>query len=201
MSDSLQTTELQGLVDRIRAGDRRAADELVRRSAARLETLAAKMLRGYPGVRRWEETGDVLQNALQRLLVTLTRVRPDSVAGYFRLAARAVRRELIDLARHYTGSNGLGANHESWTVGSAGTAFGQVASPEDVSNVERWAAFHEAVGRLPEADRDLIELGFYEGLGKAEMAHLLGVDERTIRRRWHRAARLLAEDLGDDIPT
>jgi len=66
VGESLKTTELQDLVDRIQAGDRHAADALVRRSAERLENLARKMLRDFPAVRRWEQTGDVLQNSLDR---------------------------------------------------------------------------------------------------------------------------------------
>ena len=90
MSESLKTTELHDLVDRIQAGDRQAADDLIRRSAERLENLARKMLRGFPDVRRWEETGDVFQTAITRLLRTLRDVTPDSVAGFFRLAAQAL---------------------------------------------------------------------------------------------------------------
>jgi RNA polymerase sigma factor (sigma-70 family) len=201
VSESFKTTELQDLVDRIRAGDRRAADDLINRSAERLEALSRKMLRDYPVVRRWEQTGDVLQNALQRLLNTLRQVRPDSVSGFFQLAARSVRQELLDLARRYTGPLSQAAHHDSLPDGSSGFPLNHLAAPADVRNLERWAAFHEAVGRLPDADRELIELGFYQGLSKEEIARLLGVDERTIRRRWRGATRRIANDLGDDIPS
>ena len=200
MGESLKTTELQDLVDRIQAGDRHAADALVRRSAERLENLARKMLQDFPAVRRWEQTGDVLQNSLARLLRTLREVTPNSVAGFFRLAAQAVRRELLDMARHYAGPRSAAANHESLPDGSPPHPY-WATGPAEVRNLERWAAFHEAVERLPEEDRGLIELGFYEGLARDEMARVLGLDERTIRRRWNRAARRLAEALGDDIPT
>jgi RNA polymerase sigma factor (sigma-70 family) len=201
VSESFKTTELQDLVDRIRSGDRRAADDLITRSAERLEALARKMLRDFPAVRRWEETGDVLQNALQRLLRTLREVRPDSVAGFFQLAARAVRHELLDLARRYTGPLSSAANHESLPDALAGSPLNQFAAPAEVRNLERWAAFHEVVGRLPDPDRELIELGFYQGLSKGEIAKLIGVDERTVRRRWRGATRKIADELGDDIPS
>jgi RNA polymerase sigma-70 factor (ECF subfamily) len=200
MSESLKTTELHDLVDRIQAGDREAANDLIRRSAERLENLARKMLRDFPAVRRWEQTGDVLQNALARLLPTLREVTPTCVAGFFRLAAQAVRRELLDMARHYTGPHGIASNHESLPDGPP-TWPHWAAVPEEVKNLERWAAFHEAVEQLADEDRELIELGYYEGLAKDEMGRLLGVDERTIRRRWNRAIRRLVDALGDDIPT
>jgi len=200
VSDSLKTTELHDLVGRIQAGDRDAANDLVRRSAERLEALAHKMLKDFPIVRRWEQTGDILQNALTRLLRTLNAVRPDSVPGYFRLAAQAVHRELLDLARHYAGPLSPAAHHDSLPDGSTGSPLHGLAAAEDLRNLERWAAFHEAVERLPDEDRGLIELGFYEGLAKDEIARILGVDERTIRRWWNRATRRLAEQLGDEVP-
>lgn len=202
MEQSLRTTELRDLVGRFRAGDRRAANELIQLSAERLESLASRMLSSFPGVKRWEQTGDVLQNALQRLLRTLRSVEPDSVRGFFQLAAQAVRRELLDLARHYFGPEGPAANYESLPDGSSGSSpLNTLPSRDDVRNLERWTAFHEAVGRLPHNDRELIELGFYEGLKKNEIAQLLGVDERTVRRQWRRVARRLADELGDEIPS
>ncbi len=45
-----------------------ARDELVRAFQTRLEHLAGKMLRQYPGVGRWVEVEDVLQGSLLRLL-------------------------------------------------------------------------------------------------------------------------------------
>lgn len=198
MSELLKTTELHDLVDRIQAGDREAANALINRSADRLENLARKMLRGFPGVRRWEATDDVYQNAALRLVRTLREVTPDSVAGFFRLAAQSVRRELLDLARHYAGPWNGAAHHESLPDGPPPN-WG-AATKED-RNLERWAAFHEAVERLPEPDRELIELGYYEGLAKDEMARLFQVDEKTIRRRWNRATRKLVDALGDEIPT
>ncbi|HEX3151836.1 MAG TPA: sigma-70 family RNA polymerase sigma factor [Gemmataceae bacterium] len=201
MSESLKTTELQDLVDRIRAGDRHAADALIRRSAERLEGLARKMLRDFPGVRRWEQTGDVLQNAVTRLLKTLRKVTPDSVAGFFRLAAQAVRRELLDMVRHYHGPHGLGRHHESLPDGSSGPLSWLAIPPAEVRNLERWTAFHEAVEQLPEADRELLELGYYEGLKTDEIARLLVVEEWTVRRRWNKAIRQLIVALGDEIPS
>ena len=200
MSEALKTTELQDLVGRIQAGDREAANDLIRRSAERLEALARKMLKDFPAVRRWEQTGDVLQNALTRLLRTLSDVRPDSVAGFFRLAAQAMRRELLDLARHYAGPLSPAAHHDSLPDGSAGSPINGFRGNDDLRNLERWAAFHEAVERLPDEDRGIIELGFYEGLGKDEIARLSRVDERTVRRWWNRAARRLADRLGDEVP-
>src|SRR5436305_12717616 len=96
---SFTTAELHGYIDRLRAGDGRGADALLRRTCARLERLARKMLRTFPNVKRWADTDDVLQDALVRLLRTLQVVRPPSTQDYFNLAAVHLRRQLLDLAR------------------------------------------------------------------------------------------------------
>jgi RNA polymerase sigma-70 factor (ECF subfamily) len=57
----------------------------------RLERLARKMLRGFPAVRRWEGTGDILQKASLRLLQALRKVRPDSTRQFFALAGKHMR--------------------------------------------------------------------------------------------------------------
>ena len=66
MSDSAPL--LAFWLDRLRAGDPAARNELIRHSRDRLRLLTRQMLRRFPGVRQWEETSDVLQNVLVRLL-------------------------------------------------------------------------------------------------------------------------------------
>ena len=73
---SSQTQQIQSLIDRLQAGDLSARDELIRSACDRLMHLTRKMLRSYPRVKRWEETGDVFQNAAMRLYRTLQNVTP-----------------------------------------------------------------------------------------------------------------------------
>src|SRR5437879_3905883 len=103
MSSGSTTIHVQGCLDRLRAGDGKARDDLLKSSCERLETLTRKMLKGYQGVRRWEQTGDVYQNAMLRLWKSLDQVAPPTALGFFKLAATQIRRELIDLARHHYG--------------------------------------------------------------------------------------------------
>lgn len=50
-------------VQRWQAGERAAADELLRTIGDRLEKLTRKMLRTFPNIRAWAETADVFQEA------------------------------------------------------------------------------------------------------------------------------------------
>src|SRR6476620_8714257 len=110
MDDPFNTTVLNDLLARARSGETAARDELIRRCSHRLELLTRKMLKTYPTVRRWEETGDVFQNAAVRLVRALNAVTPTNTREFFGLAAEQIRRELIDLARHYSGPEGHGRN-------------------------------------------------------------------------------------------
>jgi RNA polymerase sigma factor (sigma-70 family) len=199
------TTVIQGCIDRLRGGDESARAALLRCAAGRLARLAHKMLKGYPGVARWEQSDDVAQNALIRLDRALRVVAPPTARDFLRLAAAQVRRELIDLARHYQGPRGLGAHHAT-RAGRGDSANGAeiaVDTPEttfDPGRLAAWAEFHAAVAALGDADRELFDLLWYQGLTQAEAASLLGVTERTINSRWLAARVRLSDSLGGQLP-
>jgi RNA polymerase sigma-70 factor (ECF subfamily) len=189
MGYSFRTSQLLRLLDRMRAGDGAAADELFRHLGERLERLARKMLRGFPVVRRWEGTGDVLQNALVRLLRALEGVRPDSTRKFFALAGVQIRRELLDLKQRYCGPRGMGAHHQTDRPDAPGPEPMDPAPGQD--ELEEWCEFHRQVDGLPEEEREVVDLHYYQGLSKAEAAELLGVDIRTVQRRWNAALQRL----------
>ena len=188
-----QTTEAGDLLGRLRAGDPSARDSLIALARGRFEALARAMLRRYPHVRRWEETDDLLQAALVRLHRGLDEVRPEDVPHFDNLAATQIRRELIDLARSYHGPEGLGANHQ--TDGTdPGPRLAQVAEGAwRPDSLEEWTAFHEAVERLPDEERRVMDLLWYRGLSHAQAAEALGVATKTVQRRWA-SARLMIRD-------
>jgi RNA polymerase sigma factor (sigma-70 family) len=198
------TTEIQLRLDRLRAGDESARDELLDIARARLGRLARKMLQGYPGVRRWEQTDDILQNVAMRLCRALKTIRPESVHGFVRLAALQMRRELVDLARHYEGPQGPGRHHLSRAgLDDHGTAPGPPDSPSDTDDPARlasWSEFHETVESLPDPEREVFDLLWYQGLSQREAAALLGVTERVAKRRWRSARLKLYEMLDGRMP-
>jgi RNA polymerase sigma-70 factor (ECF subfamily) len=186
---SLHTTQLRLWVERIRAGDLSAREEMLHAVYARLERLARKMLRRYPAVGRWEETGDLLHNAVPRLLRALREVEPTSVRDFFGLAAVQMRRELLDLARHHHSRQMHGLSH---AMGAAGRGSGAaVPDPlevaEDPEELEKWCAFHEAVERLPLEEREVMGLIYYHGWTQAETAEHLCVSKRSVQRHWSAA--------------
>ncbi len=187
-SDDL-TTVIQGWLNRLRTGDDSARDALLASARDRRAKLARKMLKRFPGVARCEQPDDVVQNAMLRLDRSLRAVTVPTAQDFFRLAAAQVRRESIDLARHYQGPQGLGAHHamqagRSDSADGAAVAEGAPVTTYDPGQLASWAEFHAAVAALGEADRELFDLLWYQGLTQAESAALLGVSERTVNKRW-----------------
>ena len=200
-----QTVQIQGWLDRLQAGDESARKELLNCACERLTRLTRKMLKGYPRLKRWEQTDDVLQNVAVRLYRALRQVKPASAAEFFRLAALNIRRELLDLAKHYYGPQGRGARHatvDHRRQDASGTPAAH-EPPDAGGGPERlaaWTEFHQQIERLPDEEREIFDLLWYQGLSQAEAASLLNVSERTIKRRWQSARLKLHEALHGELP-
>jgi RNA polymerase sigma factor (sigma-70 family) len=200
------TSYLQGCLDRVRAGDPGATDDLLEHSNERLRILTRRMLSRFPNVRRWEETDDVLQEVLKRIPRMLERLDVPSVRDFLRLAAANIRRVLIDLARHYDGPHGLGTHHASPFPASPN---GKVSdTPSDASDeslggplqLAGWTEFHERVAALPDDECEIFGLLWYHGLTQDEAAEVLGISLSTVKRRWQDARLHLMEIYGGEPP-
>jgi RNA polymerase sigma factor (sigma-70 family) len=194
------TIRLQQCLDRLRDGDESTRRELLGGACDRLRRLTRAMLRDYRRVRRWEETDDVMQSALLRLSRALRTVTPATPRELYRLAALQIRRELIDLARHDYGPEGLGARHGSVAADGSGAPLPEAAdSTWGPDRLADWADFHEQAGALPAEEREVFDLLWYQGLTHAQAAELLGVATKTVQRRWHSACVRLQEALGGEL--
>lgn len=99
-------------------------------------------------------------------------------AHFFRAAAEAMRRILIDHARRRArlkrGGDRVRVELEDARLG---------AEPD----LDRLVALDEAIRRLDEQDpraADVVRLRFFAGLSVAETAKALDLSERTIKREW-----------------
>jgi RNA polymerase sigma-70 factor (ECF subfamily) len=191
---------IQSWIARLQAGDLSARDSLLGAAGERLRKLAHRMLQTYPRVHRWEETDDVLQNAMLRLYRTLKDVPPASVADFLRLAALNIRRELLDLCKRYCGPQGMGANHVTFGPGGQGPPDTPNQESLDPGSLGVWSEFHEQVELLGEEERTVFDLLWYQGLSQAEAAEVLGVTERTIKRRWQSARLKLHDAMKGEVP-
>jgi RNA polymerase sigma-70 factor (ECF subfamily) len=204
MANLNQSVAIEGWIQRLQAGDQQARKELLNCACDRLTRLTRKMLKSFGRVKRWEQTDDVVQNALLRLYRSLADVQPANAVEFYRLAALNIRRELLDLAKHYCGPRGLGANYASLAQrpdqSHADPVYDKPAEGDDAGGLEPWSAFHAQVELLPAEEKEVFDLLWYQELSQAEAADLLDVSERTIKRRWASARLSLHQSLSGRLP-
>lgn len=190
-------TQIQNLIDLHIGGDESAREALLHHACDRLLRVTRRTFRNYPYLRRWEATDDVFQNAMVRLHRALREVRVETVRHFFNLAGVQIRRELTDLTRHYFGPEGHGANHHTdhKPADDAGGALDRSDEPEDLAE---WSLFHEHCEKLPDDEREVVNLLYYQGLTHEEAARVLGKSTRTVKRRWFAARQRLHEALRDN---
>ena len=190
------TTDLHLHLKDLVNGSSEARENLIEHSCERLRRLSSQMLKRFPYVQRWLETDDVLQASLLRLHRALAAVHPTTPPEFYGLAATQIRRELLDLAKRFNGPHGVGANHHS---DSGPMVNGQRSLNAEPGDLEAWARFHEAVDSLPDEQRKVVELLWYEGFSQPEAAVLLEVSLATVKRRWASARLILCETLEEWI--
>ena len=178
LSMSPRTQAIQGCVNRLNEGDESAKEELLKVAGERLIVLTRKMKRGYHKVGRWEQTDDVNQGALIRLHKALAVTKINDAQHFLRLAAKQIRRELIDLARKHQGAEGLAANYMSDAgainvqTSQAHLAFDRAELTNDPAAICEWGEFHELIEQLPDEQRSVVDLVLYHGMTQAEVAEV-----------------------------
>ena len=104
------------------------------------------------------------------------------------LSARAMRQVLVDDARaRKADKRGGGQDALTLTASSGG---GDAAAVEVLALDELLASLH----KLDERVAQIVELRYFGGYSEIEIAQMLGISDRTLRRDWRKArAFLLAE--------
>ena len=189
------------LLNRLRAGDAKATEELIEYACNRLRWLVHQRFRRYEPLRRWVDTSDVLQGVLMRLCRALADVQPRDRRHFLCLSSTLIRRELIDLSRHYFGPEGSAVHHATQSPGANSDAVDHKLEPAASSRVDpavlsQWVELHEEVEKLPDELRDVVDLLWYQDLSQEEAAEVLGVSSKTINRRWREARLILGEAIG-----
>jgi len=173
---------------------------------ARMHSLAHRMIRGYPQVRRWDETADVVQAAALRLHRALEAIELHDARHLLRLTALQIRRELLDLARKHSSPESAASHHETNMLASADGMLMKVdlASDETAESADRlepWTRLHDAVAAIDADDRELFELVWFLGATQHDIATLTGWSPRTVRRQWESIKRRLVAALDGDFPS
>ncbi|MEN5059426.1 ECF-type sigma factor [Luteimonas sp. TWI1416] len=124
-------------------------------------------------------------------------VPADSRAHLVALLARAMRFVLVDQARRATASK---RGRDILVVASAEAR----AVPGDALELDQLLSIHSALQALETLDPRLaqvVELRYFAGLDEAEIASLLDVAVRTVRRDWRKARAFLQAQLDRPVGT
>lgn len=195
MSVVPRTSQVSHLLLQFHAGDGAARDRLIEYASDRLRALAHGMLRENR-LKAWEQSDDLLQQTLIRLHRRLESCKIDNVQAFFRLSALEMRHALIDFARRYFGPLGM-STHQAPPDECNRVQFAEC--PSASSRHEQVQHLVEAVDRLPEDEKEVVDLLWIQGFSQAEVAELLAVSPKTVGRRWARARVRLHCELSDEL--
>lgn len=109
---------------------------------------------------------------------------------FFAVAAKAMRQILVDEAKaRMRVKRGAGVRHETLDPDAK-------ALDDQAENLLALDQGLERLGKIQDRARQIVEYRFFGGLTVAEIAELLDVDPRTVRRDWAMAREWLAGELG-----
>ncbi len=204
MSEST-TAQMTRCLQRMNENDGEARAELLAYARRRLQLLSDRMFVRFPVLHSVEHSDDLFQEAIFRLWKSLEAVGPTTVAAFMGLAALQMRRALCDLVRKHLGRDKRTAMPQTNSIAINGSVHfaaithkdGATNSPEELMC---WSEFHEAAERLSEPDRTAFDLLYYHELPPSEVALLMDVSERQVRRYWQSARRSLLRMLNGSWP-
>jgi RNA polymerase sigma factor (TIGR02999 family) len=110
-------------------------------------------------------------------------------AHFMAVAARVMRRILVDHARAHRAVK-RGGDHVRIELDDS--ALIDPARSEDVLAIDECLT---RLGALHPRQRDIVEMRFFGGLNEREIADVLGMSERTVRREWSLARAWLHTEL------
>jgi len=197
MDEERTTAAVQRFLDEL-AGDA-PAEPVVRalldRAVRRLHQLCAALLyRSYPRLTRPPlnlQADEMLSAVVERLLKAMREARPGTVRQFFALSCQHMRWELNDMARRLD---------ERPPDAQLSDGLMPAPSSSDSGLTVDGRRMIDAIGNLPEAEREAFDLVRIQGMTQVEAAQVLGVSAMTVKRRLNRSVQLLTESLGDLRP-
>lgn len=187
------TASIQGSLGRIADGNGRtfARDELLESAIRRIRQMVRKEIARSPGVARWEEEDDLVQEVLIRVDRAVQDAQPEHVGQFFLIVGQHVRWAAVDLIRKHFGSHGIGNRHRTGMEPASIAGHQDADLAEQIDSVK----LHEAVDRLDDEHKETWILHVYSGLRQETIAEILKVSTKTVQRRIARAKLNLAKML------
>lgn len=186
MAEDAGTSEVSALLVAWGGGDRKALERLLPLVYRELQAVARRQLRRERRGHTWQSS-DLVQETFLRLQAQ-NRVQWQNRSHFFAVAARAMRRLLVDHARRKMAKRRGGEPQQT----HLDVAIAALDPRVDLLDLDR------ALSRLEALDRRqarLVELRFFAGLTIGETAEALGVSGATVDRDWAMARVWLRREL------
>ncbi len=176
------------ILSAVEQGDPHATEELLPLVYEELRQLAAqKLVQEKPG--QTLQATALVHEAYLRLVDEAAAPQWNSRGHFFAAAAEAMRRILVEGARHKKRlKSGGGRNRHD----PAELDFAAVEEPQDLLDLD------DALTRLAAADREaaeLVKLRFFAGLSMEQVAEVMGISRRTAQHLWAYARSWLRQEL------
>jgi RNA polymerase sigma factor (sigma-70 family) len=165
------------------AGSAADFDRLYRNSYPRLKRILTAILGDA------DAAEDCVQDAFVRAFQAWPKWRPEAPAEMW------LQRIALNRAFSYRRKMALRE------IGQVLRRLGRPQPPPDPSETLEWTEVKRALRRLPVKLAAVVVLRHYHGYTNRDIAHLVGVSERTIGTRLSEGRRLLREDLGAESAT
>jgi RNA polymerase sigma factor (TIGR02999 family) len=183
-----QPVDLTDLIHRAAAGDAEAADRLFAATYDDLRKLARARL--FAGGRNTVlDTASLVHESYLRFAAA-GRLRIEDRVHFLRWAGRVMRSVIVDFARRRKAER---------RGGDAARVPLTTSIPdrpqEGADEILRVHEALEAIAALDARMAQVVELRYFAGLTEPEIAQVLGITDRTVRRDWEKARLLLREAL------
>jgi RNA polymerase sigma factor (TIGR02999 family) len=191
MADPPRLGDVTRLLDRARAGEPAARDQLVALVYDELRTLARKQRRQIGGSETVNTTA--LVHEVYEKLAGRDAGWNDR-QHFFRIAARAMRDVLVDYARTQSALKRGGPGRD--------LPLDEARLIPD-ARTDEVLALDESLDRLAQRDprrAEVVELRYFVGLTIAETADVLGASPATVKRDWIAARAWLHRDIMREPP-
>lgn len=185
--DFAEPHAVTGLLQRVREGDRAALDRLFPLVYGELRRIAQRQLGGEWSDRTLDATALVHEVYLKFL--SGPPGDPNDRAHFLAIAARAMRQILVDRARRRAAAKRGGELQKTSITGK------DIAHELDLDSL---LALDEALEKLDERQRRIVECRFFGGMDEREIAEVLGVSTRTVQRDWLKARAWIYQELYPD---
>lgn len=192
----------RALVRRAQGGDCDALNTLCVRYDGRVRRIVRVRL--GTGLRRWTESGDVVQDVFREALRKIESLDPASEFDLLDWLARVATNRIRDLVDHVGAEKRDVARQESVAAADDGESeappFGvdEHTGPGEAAFLrEVRALLDEVVAALPESYREVILLRDYQGADWPDVARLLGTPSLHAAQQLHQRAWIKARALAE----